>query len=464
MVLPSDIPSEEEGELPFDQPVRDWKGGDQESGEASGFDEGEVPEEGADEDEKPPHLMPRTGNTAVAGPAHRQHGARKDMMSPKEGSRASPVELGDGAGGKGGPMATRGEEGLPREGNIDNGIGGEHREREELQSLLRELTRYVSVQDAMRSLDTVCQDLKKAIKKLDKLFRVCKRKKGEEVEAYPDCFAFSKKIMEGLKSVHLVVGTSIGHTKRMEGVLMLFKAAMNYRHDVLAGNQKQELEGWVRGSKVLKVIVEEKERAKAESARAAAALEGTPGAGERHTPTPGPETIPGAGGGDGDGGGGGEGVVAAGGAKSMEGPPSGAGGGGEGGREVGGALKGPEIGMPQDGDVGGRPFGENCVAAQQQGGSKAQTLVAGGVGEEAHAQGWKGPESLVQREEGGERGAGETAPTEAGPVVQGWGGRVEHGGELLPPPLPVPAGVPPPPAYPDGGPAPPQLPNGMVRT
>eukprot|EP00983_Pelagomonas_calceolata_P027949 876459-Pelagomonas_calceolata.AAC.6 len=26
-------------------------------------------------------------------------------------------------------------------------------------------------------------------------------------------------------------------------------AAMNYRHDVLAGNQKQELEGWVRGSK-----------------------------------------------------------------------------------------------------------------------------------------------------------------------------------------------------------------------
>eukprot|EP00967_Tisochrysis_lutea_P025611 scaffold29583_cov19-Tisochrysis_lutea.AAC.5 len=29
------------------------------------------------------------------------------------------------------------------------------------------------------------------------------RKKGEEVEAYPECFAFSKKIMEGLKSVHL---------------------------------------------------------------------------------------------------------------------------------------------------------------------------------------------------------------------------------------------------------------------
>ncbi|GFH23565.1 uncharacterized protein HaLaN_21193, partial [Haematococcus lacustris] len=47
----------------------------------------------------------------------------------------------------------------------------EEREREELSSMLRELTRYVSVQDAMRSLDTVCHDLKKAIKKLDKLFR-----------------------------------------------------------------------------------------------------------------------------------------------------------------------------------------------------------------------------------------------------------------------------------------------------
>ncbi len=40
--------------------------------------------------------------------------------------------------------------------------------------MLRELTRYVSVQDAMRSLDTVCVDLKKAIKKLDKLLRKVK--------------------------------------------------------------------------------------------------------------------------------------------------------------------------------------------------------------------------------------------------------------------------------------------------
>jgi SMC interacting uncharacterized protein involved in chromosome segregation len=52
------------------------------------------------------------------------------------------------------------------------------REQEELNSKLRELTRYVSVQDAMRSLDTVCQDLKKAIKKLEKLFKMIRVSAG----------------------------------------------------------------------------------------------------------------------------------------------------------------------------------------------------------------------------------------------------------------------------------------------
>jgi len=32
------------------------------------------------------------------------------------------------------------------------------------------------------------------------------KKKGEELEAHPEGFAFAKKIMEGLKSVHLVRG------------------------------------------------------------------------------------------------------------------------------------------------------------------------------------------------------------------------------------------------------------------
>ena len=53
-------------------------------------------------------------------------------------------------------------------------LGKEEREIEELMSALRELTRFSSFQDVMRSLDTVCKDLKNAIKKLEKLFRKVK--------------------------------------------------------------------------------------------------------------------------------------------------------------------------------------------------------------------------------------------------------------------------------------------------
>lgn len=48
----------------------------------------------------------------------------------------------------------------------------EEREKEQLSSSLRDLTRYTSVQDAMKALDTICKDLKSAIKKLDKLVRL----------------------------------------------------------------------------------------------------------------------------------------------------------------------------------------------------------------------------------------------------------------------------------------------------
>lgn len=92
------------------------------------------------------------------------------------------------------------------------------------------------------------------------------KKKGDDIEGYPDCFTFAKRVHEGLRSVHIVVGTSIGHTHSMESVLALFKAAMNYRHDVFSAQQKAELESWVRGSRVLKIIIEEKERDKAERA------------------------------------------------------------------------------------------------------------------------------------------------------------------------------------------------------
>jgi hypothetical protein len=92
------------------------------------------------------------------------------------------------------------------------------------------------------------------------------RKKGDDIEEYPDCFAHAKRIHEGLKSVHVVVGTSIGHTHSMESVVNLFRAAMNYRHDVFSAAQKADVEGWVRGSRVLKVIIVEKEKEKAAKA------------------------------------------------------------------------------------------------------------------------------------------------------------------------------------------------------
>ncbi len=97
------------------------------------------------------------------------------MADTSRSSRRPPSRECQGSkrGGQALTLAGRGEH--PGGGaSRDSVVPPEQREREELQSLLRELTRYVSVQDAMRSLDTVCQDLKKAIKKLDKLLRTCK--------------------------------------------------------------------------------------------------------------------------------------------------------------------------------------------------------------------------------------------------------------------------------------------------
>jgi hypothetical protein len=60
------------------------------------------------------------------------------------------------------------------------------------------------------------------------------RKKSDDVSDYPDCLAHAKRVMEGLRSVHVVVGTSLAHSHDMESVLALFRAAMNYRHEVWA--------------------------------------------------------------------------------------------------------------------------------------------------------------------------------------------------------------------------------------
>ncbi|GLI65748.1 hypothetical protein VaNZ11_009348 [Volvox africanus] len=143
-------------------------------------------------------------------------------------------------------------------------LGREDREVDELIGLLRDLTRGCSFQEVMRSLESVCRDLKQAIKKLDKLFRRIKRRKGDSIEDYPDCFQFSRRILEGLTSINKFSATSAFHAappSSAEAARALFKAAMNYRHDILNGALKAELEDMVRNSKAFKCVLENRHRA-----------------------------------------------------------------------------------------------------------------------------------------------------------------------------------------------------------
>jgi len=149
----------------------------QESGEASGFDEGELqPDAG---DSRPHHRSSSHHHHRShhhAHPHHRGGSARPGraapapLISPRAAAAAAePVPAAA-------PLAAASDLAHQQQERARQAV--EQREREELHSLLRELTRYVTVQDAMRSLDTVCQDLKKAIKKLDKLLRVLKVRMG----------------------------------------------------------------------------------------------------------------------------------------------------------------------------------------------------------------------------------------------------------------------------------------------
>ncbi|KXZ47958.1 hypothetical protein GPECTOR_31g320 [Gonium pectorale] len=135
----------------------------------------------------------------------------------------------------------------------------EDREAEELMALLRDLTRGSTFQDVMRSLETVSRDLKQAIKKLDKLFRRVKKRKGDSIEDYPDCFQFSRRILEGLHTVNKFSQTSAYQAAAptaTDAARALFKAAMNYRHDIFNAQLKAELESLVRNSKAFKVVLE----------------------------------------------------------------------------------------------------------------------------------------------------------------------------------------------------------------
>lgn len=136
---------------------------DQESGEASGYDDGEIPPE------HPPQTRPSFGApmAGVDPPVPSREGmgfpgGPRIIISPR------------GAPPPGGHKPVRLDPAQEKEARAAAERYKEEREKEELHSLLRELTNYITVSDVLRSCDTVCQDLKKAIKKLDKLFRKVK--------------------------------------------------------------------------------------------------------------------------------------------------------------------------------------------------------------------------------------------------------------------------------------------------
>ncbi|KAG2429218.1 hypothetical protein HXX76_010988 [Chlamydomonas incerta] len=241
----------EDGELEDGEVQTEGAAEAEESGEASGC-EGE-----ADEVEN--------GSAAgqdTAGAAPKSHGS----LPPPPHLQPSGLPLAPSRSGRlqdshvsGSGTGTSPAPGAKETAGAGAAGGKDDREVEELQTLLRDLTRNSSFQDVMRSLETVCRDLKQAIKKLDKLFRRVKKRKGDSIEDYPDCFQYSRRILEGLHTVNKFSQTSAylaAPAAGADAARALFKAAMNYRHDIFNAALKAELETLVRNSKAFKVVLE----------------------------------------------------------------------------------------------------------------------------------------------------------------------------------------------------------------
>ncbi|PNW81511.1 hypothetical protein CHLRE_06g249650v5 [Chlamydomonas reinhardtii] len=267
----------EDGELEDGEVQTEGAAEAEESGEASGCEgEAEEAENGSAAGQDPvgaalkphgslpppPHLQPSGLSLAPS-----RSGRLQDSLVSGSGTGTSPApgKEAAGAGAAG---------------------GKDDREVEELQTLLRDLTRNSSFQDVMRSLETVGRDLKQAIKKLDKLFRRVKKRKGDSIEDYPDCFQYSRRILEGLHTVNKFSQTSAylaAPAAGADAARALFKAAMNYRHDIFNAGLKAELEALVRNSKAFKVVLENRRGGPPPATGAGGAS--TPGAGGG-TPVP----------------------------------------------------------------------------------------------------------------------------------------------------------------------------------
>mgnify|MGYP001807386482 CR=1 FL=1 len=116
--------------------------------------------------------------------------------------------------------------------------------------------------------------------------RLAQKRKGDSIEDYPDCFQYSRRILEGLHTVNKFSQTSAylaAPAAGADAARALFKAAMNYRHDIFNAGLKAELEALVRNSKAFKVVLENRRGGPPPATGAGGAS--TPGAGGG-TPVP----------------------------------------------------------------------------------------------------------------------------------------------------------------------------------
>eukprot|EP00879_Flechtneria_rotunda_P021494 GHRR01022652.1.p1 GENE.GHRR01022652.1~~GHRR01022652.1.p1 ORF type:complete len:295 (+),score=91.87 GHRR01022652.1:540-1424(+) len=139
------------------------------------------------------------------------------------------------------------------------------REKAELAQELDRLTYDISFQELKMNFVVMCQDLRTAIKKLDKLLRRVKRKREDDVELYPACNTYSQRIYGALKHVIVICGTALGRMADMDVAKALMRTAVNYRHDVLSAAHKRELEQQIRNSKEFGFLFTDRDHSRSNS-------------------------------------------------------------------------------------------------------------------------------------------------------------------------------------------------------
>lgn len=78
--------------------------------------------------------------------------------------------------------------------------------------------------------------------------------KADPITSFPQVLVFSQKVLDGLRSVQIVTGTSGVSTRSLDCARSLFRSALSYRVDVFSTEQGKSLEDLVRKSKTLKVV------------------------------------------------------------------------------------------------------------------------------------------------------------------------------------------------------------------